>query len=498
MKQISKTSLPILLLVTILAITGFQLFWLMENYQRERSILRDNVHGIFQQAVYGLQASQLKKRFNITDTVLTTDISGNKRNIVRHFNNGDEVVGMVNILRDEVKDSAGKIRSRTVSSRNGKLETIVFKSDDSLMNGTVDKFEVNNITITKDPIKASKFVQLLTGIDAARDTLSLNDIAKATDKALMAKGIRIPFTLAKHDGRLSDSLSYAEFEVAVGFSDPVAYMLKMGNTSAYLMKRISSPLLFSLFLITVTFASFIILYRTLREQQKLAKLKNDFISNVTHELKTPIATVNVALEALKSFNALNDPQKTRDYLDISQQELQRLSLLVDKVLRISMFENSQVELKTEDFDLLSLVNEVRASMRLQFEKYHATVNVITVGQDFTIHADKLHIMSVIYNLFDNALKYGKDDPQIEVAITDKASSLQISFRDNGIGIPPQYREKVFEKFFRVPKGDVHDVKGYGLGLSYVAHIIGKHKGNISVESIEGKGSNFIINLPRHA
>ncbi|HEX5669821.1 MAG TPA: HAMP domain-containing sensor histidine kinase, partial [Chitinophagaceae bacterium] len=285
--------------------------------------------------------------------------------------------------------------------------------------------------------------------------------------------------------------------VTVGFSNPVTYKLEIGNTAAYMLKKLSTPLLFSFFLLSITIASFVLMYRSLRQQQRLAVLKNDFISNVTHELKTPIATVNVALEALKNFNAMNDPQRTKEYLEISQQELQRLSLLVDKVLRVSMFENRHVELKPEPFNMESLVNEVKMSMRLQFEKMKAGVSVEAEGEDMHVNADRLHIMSVVYNLFDNALKYSKNNPMINVRIRDKGDALELRFSDNGIGIPEEYRQKVFDKFFRVPHGDVHDVKGYGLGLSYVAHIIGEHKGTISVDSKNGEGSTFVINLPKN-
>jgi two-component system phosphate regulon sensor histidine kinase PhoR len=206
--------------------------------------------------------------------------------------------------------------------------------------------------------------------------------------------------------------------------------------------------------------------------------------------------VNVALEAMKNFNAMNDPVKTREYLDISLGELQRLSLLVDKVLRISMFENSEIRLNTEAVDLYSLVKEVASSMRLQFEKNAAEVNIENEGIDMTVKADRLHMMSVVYNLFDNALKYSGDNPKISVRIVDMGNQAELIFSDNGMGIPAAYREKIFEKFFRVPHGDTHNVKGYGLGLSYVAQIVQQHKGSIHVESEEGKGSTFIIKIPK--
>jgi two-component system phosphate regulon sensor histidine kinase PhoR len=270
-----------------------------------------------------------------------------------------------------------------------------------------------------------------------------------------------------------------------------------GNTFPYLLKKMGSLILFSIFLIGLTVLTFILLYRNLQQQRRLSTLKNDFISNITHELKTPIATVQVAIEALRNFNALKDPAKTNEYLDISQQELQRLSMLVDKVLRLSMFENREVQLMPEPFDLRELVKEVAGSFQPLFEKHHARLQIDYTGDNFIIEADRLHLMSVVYNLLDNALKYGGTAPVINVDVDMSGTEARIIVQDNGMGIPAAYQEKIFEKFFRVPQGgDRHNVKGYGLGLSYVAHIIQKHKGRIQVNSETGKGSTFIITLPK--
>ncbi|HEY6955727.1 MAG TPA: HAMP domain-containing sensor histidine kinase, partial [Flavisolibacter sp.] len=229
---------------------------------------------------------------------------------------------------------------------------------------------------------------------------------------------------------------------------------------------------------------------------RLSEIKNEFISNITHELKTPIATVSVAIEALRSFNANMDPERTKEYLDISSNELQRLSLLVDKVLKLSMFEKREIELQYEPLDMRSLVDEVTASLRLQFEKHHAEVTINSTG-DTSLEADRLHLVSVIFNLLDNALKYSNEAPRINVNIIGEEKNVNLVIEDSGIGIPEEYRGRIFEKFFRVPTGNLHNAKGYGLGLSYVSHVINKHNGNISVESIPGDGSKFIIRLPRN-
>jgi two-component system phosphate regulon sensor histidine kinase PhoR len=284
--------------------------------------------------------------------------------------------------------------------------------------------------------------------------------------------------------------------VNVGFANPVSYRLVLGNTFHYLLKKLTSPILFSIFLIGLTVLTFILLYRNLLQQQRLTELKNDFISNITHELKTPIATVQVAIEALRSFNALKDPARTNEYLDISQQELQRLSMLVDKVLRLSMFENREVQLMPEPFDLRDLVKEVAGSFQPLFEKYGAKLQIFYKGDNFIIEADRLHLMSVVYNLLDNSLKYGGSAPSIKLDVDMTGPEAIIIVQDSGLGIPAAYQDKIFEKFFRVPQGDRHNVKGYGLGLSYVAHIIQKHNGHIQVNSEAGKGATFIISLPK--
>ena len=283
--------------------------------------------------------------------------------------------------------------------------------------------------------------------------------------------------------------------MTIGFAHPVTYELSLGNSFGYLIKKLISPILFSLFLVGVTVFSFGLLYRNLQRQRKLTEIKNEFISNITHELKTPIATVGVAIEALRNFNAINDPQRTKEYLDISQNELQRLSLLVDKVLKLSIFEKKEIELKYELLDLKGVVDEVVSSMRLQIEKHHAIVSINTEG-DTHLQGDRLHLLSVVFNLLDNALKYGNGNIAIKFDLKEKENEIELSVADNGIGISQEYKDKVFEKFFRVPLGNTHNTKGYGLGLSYVSHVIQRHKGKIEVESQPGLGSKFIITLPK--
>ena len=265
----------------------------------------------------------------------------------------------------------------------------------------------------------------------------------------------------------------------------------------YIFKKIVYEIFFALFVFGITALSFWLIYRSFLEQKRLIILKNDFISNVTHELKTPITTVGVAIEAMSSFDALKNPAQTKEYLDISKNELNRLSLLVDKVLKMAAFEQKEMPLMLETLDLAVLTQQVLDSMKLQFEKYQATVSLEKTGADFNIEADRTHITSIIYNLIDNALKYGGDNPTIRLELQSPFYDfVRLSVTDSGQGIPPQYQDKIFDKFFRIPTGNVHNIKGHGLGLSYVASVVKQHGGKLNVESEAGKGSRFSVFLPK--
>jgi two-component system phosphate regulon sensor histidine kinase PhoR len=340
---------------------------------------------------------------------------------------------------------------------------------------------------------SNRLISLLYGVDSLQDSLRIKDITTAYSKKLAEEKIKIPYSIDRIEGEPEEP----EFNsFTMGMTNPITYKLKAGNTFPYLIKKITLPILFSIILIGITILSFVLLYRNMLKQQRLAELKNEFISNITHELKTPIATVGVAIEALKNFNAINDQRRTKEYLDISSNELQRLGFLVDKVLKLSMFEKKAVDLKYEMINMRELVNEVVDSLRLQFEKHGAEVSVEQHG-NLMVNADRLHLLSVVFNLLDNALKYSNEKPEIKISLDEKDNAVEMRVSDNGIGIPTAYREKVFEKFFRVPQGNVHNAKGYGLGLSYAAEVIRKHNGSIEVSENENNGTVFTIRIPKN-
>ena len=346
------------------------------------------------------------------------------------------------------------------------------------------------------------------------DTLSRDSIFHHYKEALAQADIRLPFSIRK-DRQLpmfEDELSPAprlrtEEKTAtvdksvivtewMRFDPTLRYAAVLTNVKPYLYFQIGPQILFSIALTLITSAAFWMMYRSMRSQQRLMDLKNDFISNITHELKTPVTTVSVALEALRNFKGLENPQTTREYLDIAQGELNRLTLLTDKVLKTAVFDNPGVSIENEPVDLHKTVDQILHSMKLIFEKQKAHVTFEQQGNSFTIRGGSVHLTNVVYNLLDNALKYSFGEPQISISLVEDDNKVVLKVADKGIGIPAEYRKRIFEKFFRVPTGDVHNIKGYGLGLSYVDSVVRSHNGLIEVISKPGEGSVFTISLPK--
>ena len=275
-----------------------------------------------------------------------------------------------------------------------------------------------------------------------------------------------------------------------------AYAAIFPNMRSNIINRIAPQLLFSAFLTAITAAAFTIMYRNLRSQERVVEMKNDFISNVTHELKTPIATVSVALEALKNFNALKNPAKASEYLSIAQHELNRLALMTDKILKAAVFEQHGTEFITGRVRLDDIVNQVNDSLTVVLDKKKITATIHLTGEHFDVEASDVHLTNVVYNLLDNAIKYSPENTSIDIELKEDESEVVLSISDHGMGIDPLHHKRIFEKFFRVPTGDVHNTRGYGLGLNYVANVVRSHGGRVTVSSAVDKGSTFTIYLPK--
>jgi two-component system phosphate regulon sensor histidine kinase PhoR len=233
----------------------------------------------------------------------------------------------------------------------------------------------------------------------------------------------------------------------------------------------------------------------LLKQKKLSDMKTDFINNMTHELKTPIATISIASEALKDTHVRSEGQRVERFVNIIHDENKRLAGHVEKVLQAAQMDRGDLKLKLQITDVHTLVETAAESLTLQVEQKNGSIELHLDAVNPCVEADETHLTNVIFNLLDNANKYTPDAPHLVITTRNTAQGLALTVQDNGIGMTREAQKHIFEKFYRVPTGNRHDVKGFGLGLNYVQTIVEAHGGSISVKSDLGKGSTFEVLLP---
>ncbi len=322
---------------------------------------------------------------------------------------------------------------------------------------------------------------------------SVDKIYALFKEKLVANKLPFTFNIVSDPSAKEEGLRVTYEANGFGFTD---WTIDLKEYQLFILKKMIPTILFSLFLLGTIGLAFWTLLANWIKQNRLVILKNEFINNMTHELKTPIATVGVALEAISNFNLEAEQDKAKEYIDISRTEMNRLSLLVDKVLNIAAFDSKAATLQSEAVNLKRTIEDIIQSMKLQLEEKNAHIDFNNSVSNPIIVGDKLHMSNVVHNIIDNALKYSSTESRIEISLSENQENLILKFTDNGQGIPKEYLDKIFDRFFRVPNEDQHDVKGHGLGLNYVRHIIQGHGGTISVESTENIGSVFTIKIPK--
>ena len=279
------------------------------------------------------------------------------------------------------------------------------------------------------------------------------------------------------------------------FTDPGILMVNFPNKNSAILSNLTATVASSVgLLLVLVFIFSYTLYAILR-QKKLSEMKTDFINNMTHEFKTPVSTIMIASEALKDPDVSNDKNRLKRLADIIFDENVRLGNHIERVLSIARLEKKQDSMDNSEVGMNDLISVVIDTMGLQLQKNNAKVVLELDAERDTVFGDELHLSSVIYNLIDNANKYSSDNPKITVSTKNTGNNLIIKIADNGIGLNKEHSKKIFDQFYRVPTGNLHDVKGFGLGLNYVQDIVKRLNGRIKVDSEKGKGTTFEILLP---
>lgn len=350
----------------------------------------------------------------------------------------------------------------------------------------------------------NKMVTEITGMDVEDE--NPDSLKKLIKRTLENKGLFIPFEFSKqkqeglktqvlsHSAGYNEKLPAYKTDLSANkiFNTHEFLLLQFPSQNNFIMAGIKSSLILSFVFSLVIISAFYYTLRLILKQKKISEIRNDFVNNMTHELKTPIATISLALDAIKNPYIKNDEEKFTEYNRILKEENQKLNKHVERVLQMALLEKGELPLYKKQINLVNLLNQVIADYKLQIEEQHATVEFLPSSENVVMTADEQHLQTVFSNLLDNALKYAHSECRILIQLQADANGIKITFKDNGIGIDKEHRDKIFDKFYRAQGGNLHEVKGFGLGLSYVKSIVEAHGGTIELHSEKGKGTEFVL------
>jgi len=353
------------------------------------------------------------------------------------------------------------------------------------------------------------------------DRIQLEQLSSFLKQELKNKGVRIPYKYGVYDNRKSSfviadgrymvedtrsqptlegykNLNNSEYRVNLfqqEVESPGMLMVFFPTKSSFILGTVLKTLLASILFMGIILFCFAYTIAVIFKQKKLSEMKNDFINNMTHEFKTPIATISLASDSISNPMVIHSPDKIRRFTDIIRQENKRMNNQVEKVLQMAQIDRQDFTLKISDINLHDVITNAVEYMSLQVERKDGTVKADLGAEKAMIQGDMTHISNIINNLLDNANKYSPEKPEISVSTRNVPGGVEVNVTDKGIGISKEAKKHIFEKFYRVHTGNLHDVKGFGLGLSYVKAMMDAHKGKVDVKSELGKGSSFILFFP---
>jgi len=497
-----------LIAIVILCTIGIQLYWNYKNYTTNKQQLVNDVQTSLDNAVNRYFEDLAKTNtFNLTvesdseqeflskdcelDSLITLMDSTHRQ--ILEFRDLDTSATRVNIVKGINGDSI--LKAYGISDQ--------FLQTDSISKNQWPKgLEISQTS--KDDIKilTSKII-----VAISNDTLNLSKVDSLVKLELKRKNISVDFYLDyKKSGVYTEQIktNKKSFEPNKNFrskdylsTDSQSTLLPPGtfltiqftNTTKVILNRMLGGILISTLLVLAVISALFYLLKIIKHQKQLAEVKNDLISNITHEFKTPIATIGVALESIQSFNIIDDKEKTKNYLDMSSLQLSKLNTMVEKLLETATLDSENLELNFDNYNISEVITSIIDKHQLQ--QLEKTIKP-TIEDDVFANVDIFHFENAINNIIDNAYKYGGN--QISIVLKKTSSHIDIEVSDNGYSITKANKEKIFEKFYRIPKGNMHDVKGFGIGLYYTKAIIDKHGGSIQLNTSNSLTS-FKITMP---
>jgi two-component system phosphate regulon sensor histidine kinase PhoR len=430
--------ISILILLSLLGLIFFQFLWLRSAKKIKEQQLIDNINRATNEAAEKLMLDKRFPGFNKNSNLLFPNdrlqMEFNKPSVIQRFS------------REEISDI---IR---LSLNKNNLKDIPFE------------FAVTQNSLTGDEIQTENFIKYY--LDTNNNTHHI-----------------IP--LIAPSGSNLENLAKEEFLIVI-----------VPHQRSIILKEITWFILGAILFTIIITTAFFLTIRTLLRQKKLSEIKSDFINNMTHEFKTPLATISLAVDALKNEKVSADKEKTNYFTAVIKEENKRMNKQVETILQAALLDKQEVQLNLKKLSAHALITSALNNIALPVNEKQGILEVSLEAQKDLVMADEVHFTNLINNLLDNAVKYSKEEGlHIKLQTSNVGNHLKIKIEDNGIGMNKETLNRIFEKFFRAHTGNIHNVKGFGLGLSYVKTMVDAHKGTIKAESTLGKGSNFLISMP---
>jgi two-component system, OmpR family, phosphate regulon sensor histidine kinase PhoR len=535
MKKIRLSIATVLLTISVLSLFIIQTFQMIQLYERKNIQFRQNLNNCLDKIAFRHEKAEDYKRYM---NIINKDFSGQYKDALKQeFKNLmpiqesisiQDTVIMVNgkmenylVIKGDAFDSISGVRSeQKVLARDvremrdlfqGKSGHIAHKDSSAIA------IQLNQ-KVLQHIFKKAKFVNEMM-IQAFRDNM-YETPQRRIDAVFLDSIIRMElkkedlpqkysFMITNEYGRIInfdvspdtqqnklDSTKCGKINLfPSNVLDEDLYLhLYFPNRNAFIFREMKASFFVTILLVVIIIIALVFMFRTILEQRKLSELKSDFISNMTHEFKTPISTISLACEALGDSDMVdeNSKQSISPFVKMIHQENKRLELLVESILHSAVIDKGEIQHNSSDIDVKELMNSLVENAKFRLQGTNGTITTEFSGTDFMMVADKMHLTNLVANLIENAIKYSKETPEIKLFLERNTKGLQLSVIDKGIGIKKEHLPKIFDKLYRVPTGNVHNVKGFGLGLSYVKSICEEYGWDINVKSQFGEGTTFTV------
>lgn len=490
-----------IIVFVILGTIGVQGYWNYKNYQSNKQQLINDVQLSLDTAVESYFANLAESK-----TFAFAFEADSLGGILAHEAKMDSLIRDVQIFATNTSlDSLDNKLIEGVSLfKNLKKDTII---EHLFVDNEKKEWQSNKIVLkrhfdsTVNPTQLEDFKMLTSKvlISMTRDSLKLDKINGLLKEELSTKTLDIDYKLLYRNelNKVQETHKGTIVNTPLVVTSKSTFLprntilkVHFTNDTKIILKRMLSSLFISTFLVLAVISSLFYLLKIIKHQKQIAEVKNDLISNITHEFKTPIATIGVALESIKNFNVIDDKEKTKSYLDMSNNQLSKLNVMVEKLLETATLDSENLNLNKEEVNITDLINVLVNKHQMQTNE--KTIRFSLSKQPILAKVDIFHFENTINNILDNAIKYGGDT--INIDVFQNSFSFTVSVSDNGKTLTKANKEKIFEKFYRIPKGNTHDIKGFGIGLYYAKKITEKHGGAMHL-NLSNTLTTFKITLP---